>query len=107
MSLMKFSPETVRLRRIAKAHAAGEFSLHEYRQARRDVIANFSPANTDDDDTQPRFETPQLEVSQAGEIGARRVTNRLLWVGMFALLLVAVFATRAFAAVEIPPVGTL
>ena len=105
MSLMKFSPETVRLRRIAKAHAAGEFNLHEYRQARRDVIANFSPANTDDDDTQPRFETAQLEVSQAGEIRARRVTNRLLWVGMFALLLVVVFATRAFAAVEIPPVA--
>ena len=30
MSLMKFAPETVRLRRAARAHAVGEFSLSEY-----------------------------------------------------------------------------
>jgi hypothetical protein len=105
MSLMKLSPETVRLRRIAKAHAAGEFSLHEYRQARRDVITNFCPVNLHDDDTQPRWETPQPGVTPAAKIRKRRITGRLLVLCMFVLLLVALFATRAFAAVEIPPVA--
>ena len=41
MSLMKLAPETVRLRRVAKAHAMGEFSMAEYRQARREVIDNL------------------------------------------------------------------
>ena len=45
MSLMKLAPETVRLRRVAKAHAMGEFSLAEYRQARREVIDNFDTAS--------------------------------------------------------------
>jgi hemolysin activation/secretion protein len=54
MSLMKLSPETVRLRRVAKAHALGEFSLIEYRRARREVIENFDPGQVSDDDTQPR-----------------------------------------------------
>jgi hemolysin activation/secretion protein len=55
MSLMKLAPESVRLRRIAKAFAAGEFSEEEYRTARREVISNFVPSPLDDDDTQPRL----------------------------------------------------
>ena len=54
MSLMKLSPETVRLRRIAKACAAGEFSQNEYRAARREVIENFRVPRVGDDDTQTR-----------------------------------------------------
>ena len=54
MTLMKFSPETVRLRRVARAYAAGEFSRSEYRAERREVIANFRPDSTSDDDTQRR-----------------------------------------------------
>ena len=58
MSLMKLAPEAVRLRRIAKACAAGEFGLLDYRQARRDIIGNFVADTTGDDDTQPRFNLP-------------------------------------------------
>lgn len=57
MSLMKLAPETVRLRRVAKAHALGEFSLAEYRRARREIIDNFEPHRVDEDDTQPRQQT--------------------------------------------------
>ena len=56
MTLMKLPPESVRLRRIAKAHAAGEFSLIDYRQARREVISNFKASDVGDDDTQPRWQ---------------------------------------------------
>ena len=42
MSLLTLSPESTRLRRVAKAHAAGEISLHEYREARRQVIRKFA-----------------------------------------------------------------
>ena len=53
---MKLAPETVRLRRVAKAYAAGEFSLREYRVARHEVINNFSVDCLGDDDTQRRDE---------------------------------------------------
>ena len=65
MTLMKLSPETVRLRRVSKAHALGEFSMAEYRQARREVIDNFEPHRPDEDDTQPRVEAPQENGSRA------------------------------------------
>ena len=55
MTLMKLAPEIVRLRRVAKAYAAGEFSRFEYREARREVIENFQPDVIGDDDTQPRL----------------------------------------------------
>lgn len=42
MSLLQLSPEAVRLRRIAKACAAGEMSRLEYRQARRELIRHCS-----------------------------------------------------------------
>ena len=117
MSLMKLSPESVRLRRIAKAYAAGEFSMHEYRQARRDVIGNFTTQSMDDDDTQPRWDTPTIKLAdhlqssqhkqsgQVNEITQRKVNSPMLWLAMFALLCVAVFASRAFSATNIPPVA--
>ncbi len=110
MSLMKLSPESVRLRRIAKAYAAGEFSMHEYRQARRDVIGNFTTQSMDDDDTQPRWDTPTIKLAdhlqssqhkqsgQVNQITQRKVNSPMLWLAMFALLCVAVFASRAFSA---------
>ncbi len=55
MSLMKLAPETVRLRRLAKAHAAGEVSEAAYRAARRALIDGFPAGPVDDDDTRPRY----------------------------------------------------
>ena len=42
MKLLQLSPEVTRLRRVARACAAGELSRIEYRQARREVIYKFA-----------------------------------------------------------------
>ena len=94
MSLMKLSPETVRLRRIAKAFAAGEFSEEEYRLARREVIVNFVPMAMDDDDTQPRQPVAEVEFER------RRAADgpkRRLWVLMLLALGVLLAAVGSFA----------
>lgn len=41
MSLLKLSPESDRLRRLAKANAAGELATDEYRRLRSEVIDSF------------------------------------------------------------------
>jgi hypothetical protein len=41
MSLLKLSPEIDRLRRLAKANAAGELATDEYRRMRSEVIEAF------------------------------------------------------------------
>ncbi len=94
---MKLSPETVRLRRIAKAHAAGEFSQSEYRAARREVIVNFRAMPLDDDDTQPRAPTGEIEaVGLAVPAGARRPWRR--WALLVLAGLAALAAAQTFAA---------
>ena len=44
MTLLRLSPDSERLRRIAKAHAAGELSTPDYRRFRADVIERFTVA---------------------------------------------------------------
>ncbi len=56
MSLLRLAPECMRLRRMAKAHAAGEMSQSAYRDARRAVIDGFAEAPLADDDTRRRGE---------------------------------------------------
>ncbi len=98
MSLMKLSPETVRLRRVAKAHALGEFSMAEYRQARREVIDNFEPHQPDEDDTQPRLEvTPQNGGAVDVELRSVRA-GPSRWLVLLLALVAVVAATRLFAA---------
>jgi len=62
MTLLRLSPDGERLRRIAKAHAAGELSTPDYRRIRSDVIESFAQEGIGDvsgDDTQQRwFERP-------------------------------------------------
>jgi len=62
MTLLRLSPDGERLRRIAKAHAAGELSTPDYRRIRSDVIESFAQDGLGDvsgDDTQQRwFERP-------------------------------------------------
>ena len=57
MTLLRLSPDSERLRRIAKAHAAGELSTPDYRRIRAEVIERFSSGEAEefDDDTQPRW----------------------------------------------------
>lgn len=105
MTLMKLAPEIVRLRRVAKAYAAGEFSRREYRETRREVIENFQPDAIGDDDTQPRFApaggNQQLPGARASSMG-----SGWMWlVGVCVVAVALVFATaQARAAAHI---GTL
>ena len=58
MTLLRLSPDSERLRRIAKAHAAGELSTPDYRRIRTEVIDGFGGgafADQGGDDTQPRW----------------------------------------------------
>jgi len=104
MSLMKLAPESVRLRRIARACAAGEFSAEEYRSARREVITNFVPAELDDDDTQPRqtATAPEQVQRERPRSGHGRMWL-LLVLGLGAL--VAASGVLAQTAVSIPAVA--
>ena len=68
--LLRLTPDGERLRRIAKAHAAGELSTTEYRRIRTDVIESFSaadvPCDGAGDDTQQRWiDSPPAQVTQA------------------------------------------
>ncbi len=79
MKLMTLPPESQRLRRIARAHAAGEFSRSEYRQARRVLLEELarSGASTLEDTfrrsahTARRDEAAVLAVTR-GEVVAPR-----------------------------------
>ena len=114
MSLMKLAPETVRLRRVAKAHAMGEFSMAEYRQARREVIDNFEPYRAAEDDTQPRLATNEIAGlagsggPRAGKHAGKRAGDRAgdkgkrgwsLWIGA-ALILLCLLAANSLLAPE-------
>jgi hemolysin activation/secretion protein len=98
MTLMKLAPEIVRLRRVAKAYAAGEFSRLEYRRARAEVIENFQPDVVSDDVTRPRLvpgtssESPPPPRKRPPRIGWRWFAG----VGLLALI-VALAATQAQA----------
>jgi hypothetical protein len=120
VSFMKLSPESVRLRRLAKAHAAGELGTAEYRASRREVIDNFaagvssSPAG--DDDTRPRWPDDitlrgghgavEMVASEPASADAGGAGRRLLWVVTVLLACVALLLAlpRAMAASEVPPV---
>lgn len=109
MSLMKLAPETVRLRRVAKAHAMGEFSLAEYRQARREVIDNFEVTELDEDDTQPRLPLPECASQSTAATTVDEVPRRpfvwLLLACLAAALLLGATQVLAAESVAIPAVA--
>lgn len=115
MSLLKLSPDSERLRRFARAHAAGEMSTPEYRQARAQVIANFDTdaANDMGDDTQRRWRPKQAPAADepapvAPSASAAAVVNppnRWRAVVAFAILLaMVVFGMGQAWAATIPAV---
>jgi hypothetical protein len=111
VSLLKLTPESERLRRLAKAHAAGELATPEYRQMRAQVIE--------------RLGTSAVAVKDASDVTERRAraeastetlrtphvappppvaptpTKRVRWrryaVGVGTALLLWLVATHAFA----------
>ena len=106
MRLMKLAPETVRLRRVAKAHALGEFSLLEYRQARREVIDNFEAASAGDEDTQPRIPQPRAETTVSIQVPASKSTGHA-WIGWLLAVIALLAASQLFAAAGVAAEGVL
>lgn len=93
MKLMRLSPLAQRLRRVARAYAAGESTIEEYRQARRVILAELGrPVARKLDDTHRRGDvttwlkpasaaTPMPGVSSPGarSRGQRPSRPRLRW----------------------------
>jgi len=75
VKLMRLSPLSQRLRRIARAHAAGETGLEEYRYARRQLLAEISRGTRARlDDTHRRADIAEIplrsSVALLGDSGA-------------------------------------
>jgi hemolysin activation/secretion protein len=123
VSFMKLAPEAVRIRRLARAHAAGELSEAEYRASRRAVIENFAAgvaiqADEADDNTRPRWDE-DITLRGGGDAGLPTVAltpaptstsalgRRLLWWMTLIVAAVAVLLAlpRAMAATTIPAVS--
>ena len=101
MRLLKLTPESERLRRIAKAHAAGEISRGEFRSIRAEVIDGFLAAPERDvgDDTQPRWiasesTTQRFQAVAAPAVGATsdRSVYGIVGVALVLILVAAVLA---------------
>ena len=106
MKLMRLSPMAQRLRRVARAHAAGESTLGEYRQARQLLLAELqrvSPRKLDD--THRRAEVASMSARSgsekgrvvnmvgAGSSGHGRSRRQLRWlVGALGVLVAALWA---------------
>ena len=91
MSLLQLSPEAVRLRRIAKACAAGEMSRVEYRQVRREMIDQFAgPGVPLSEPTLSRYPADMTErrVEQADRLPAEKHFSRriVLFLGLATVL---------------------
>ncbi|XOV84504.1 MAG: ShlB/FhaC/HecB family hemolysin secretion/activation protein [bacterium] len=113
MSLLTLSPESTRLRRVARAHAAGEISLLEYREARRQVIRKFTRMNEGQpvqgsDDTVPRFDletTLRRSEAYADSVQTVQRPPWLMWLLLLIAVLVALVLPLISYAALIPPVS--
>lgn len=116
MALLKLSPDSVHLRRIAKAYGAGECSTAEYRRARARIIDSFQ-RQPHTDETQRRWledDTQRIEDSterlvemaqvqrQQGDRFAAQLTEPLprrlfseRWIFALLLVILALLTLRA------------
>jgi len=100
MSLLKLAPDSERLRRIARAYAAGEVEETEYRRIRAEVIDGFVPDPHLGDDTQQRWSPPAIPASEsmavpdtrALDAAGPRATNELKRARVAAALFAAIAA---------------
>ena len=103
MTLLRLSPDSERLRRIAKAHAAGEMSTPDYRRIRAEVIDRFVIGGTEagDDDTQPRWlERPRAPATRPEPIvdpDPPRVRRVWWWLLVVSLIVVAFGSMAAWS----------
>ncbi len=112
MTLLRLSPDSERLRRIAKAHAAGELSTPDYRRIRAEVIERFGSHAAEDrgDNTERRsFVRPtpaQVERTDADDEAVPAVPRIRWWPWLALCVLFAIaFATAGAWASTIPPVN--
>jgi hemolysin activation/secretion protein len=112
VTLLRLSPDSERLRRIAKAHAAGELSTPDYRRIRAEVIERFAGADPADigDNTERRWierpaKTPVSDSAAAAEPRVRWLDRRRAYWLLLALALIAIGVGSATAwGATIPPV---
>ena len=114
MTLLRLSPDSERLRRIAKAHAAGELSTPDYRRIRAEVIERFrdDAGAEHGDDTEPRWhERPaaaRIKTDPSVEVDIVRPVPRvrgwwLVLAAAAAVLVIVIGSTAAWGS-SIPPV---
>ena len=105
MTLLRLSPDSERLRRIAKAHAAGELSTPDYRRIRAEVIERFGGDAAVDhgDDTEPRWlerPTPaaiETDSSPAHSLVRGAPRARLWWLAVaVSVIAIVIGSTRAW-----------
>lgn len=109
MKLLSYAPEVNRLRRVARACAAGELSRTEYRQARRDVIAGLVKAyGPGSDNTVPRFADDatmrRVDFPTVDQADVRR-NSHWIWLVLGVALLIALAVPTIASGDEIPPVA--
>jgi hemolysin activation/secretion protein len=109
MTLLRLSPDSERLRRIAKAHAAGELSTPDYRRIRTEVIERFGSgeAQEGDDDTQPRWlerPVPVVPLQPAADSDAPPSTRRVWWWVLVASVIAIAVGSASAWSNTIPPV---
>ena len=105
MKLMRLRPEVVRLRRVAKACAAGEVSRSEFRRARREVIADFAAVDARDV-TQRRPEDATVPRMRQGRDKPATARKRpWIWMGLGILACVALLPAAGWSNPVIPPVN--
>jgi hypothetical protein len=95
---LKLAPDTVRLRRMARAFAAGEISEAEYREARREIIDGFrseAPSQNTTHRRTPDDDFPRQPEAVPQPVGAplAMVRRHGFWLAIVAGLLVFVLVT--------------
>ena len=75
MSLLKLAADSERLRRVARAYAAGEVEEQEYRRIRSEVIERFTPEASVGDDTQQRWTPAGADAAPLLAINAEDQTD--------------------------------
>lgn len=107
MKLATYSPEVSRLRRVAKACAAGELSRSEYRDVRRKVIVGMTGEGALDEATRPRFleETTVRRAIPLYRSTESAKRQPMLWFLLFCLLLVGLSVPAVGWGQVIPPVA--
>ncbi|NOX50053.1 MAG: ShlB/FhaC/HecB family hemolysin secretion/activation protein [Gammaproteobacteria bacterium] len=93
MTLLPFVPEVIRLRRVAKACAAGEMSRTQYRETRRQVIAQLLQLSPQQEDTVPRFDMDITQRRQFVPVASKQVPESRSWSLPMLLILLMLILT--------------